>query len=168
MVHPCDLDLVIHYATRTELVATADHLVIRIVDGHRTSVEDVERLARLFDTKFAEIRLVGFLQVIRQGTPPLAPEVRRHAATILGCYGDRVVGVIALVGLGFWTASLRFGLRAFNSLLRRNPMYIESTAEAGLETLARELVGLNVDELTEVYFQVSEHMASLEPAESPA
>ena len=151
----------VQYADATELVAAGDCLIIRIVDGQRSTTADFDRLVGVLDSALGDAPLVGYVQIVCQGTPPLQPDVRRHVAAMFDQYSDRVVGVIALLGLGFWTKSYRVAMRAFNSLLRRSHIHVAGTVEQAFETLANELIGINAEELMAVHAELSEHMAKL-------
>ena len=156
------VELQIRHATRTQLLASGEFVVVRILDGHNTDFEDIDRIAELIETEKRDARLAGFFQVICQGTPQLDPEVRRYAAKILDSYGDRACTVVVLLGLGFWTATLRLALSAFTSMMRNGKnVHIEGKIEAGAQTLARELIGLNAEELCEAYAELYEHMRTL-------
>ena len=151
----------VQYGDAEELVAAGDYVIIRIVDGQRSTTADFDRLVGVLDSALGDVPLVGYIQIVRQGTPPLQPEVRRHVAEIFDTYSDRVVGVIVLLGLGFWTKSYRLAMRAFNSLLRRSHVHVAGTVEGGFEILANEMIGLNAEELMQTYARLSEDMAEL-------
>lgn len=152
------MEFEIQYATRTELVATCAGVIVRIVDGHRTTIEDFDRFFALLDAHFTDVPLVGVIQITRQGTPKLDSEVRRHVAQLYDARADRLVGVMVLLGIGFWMSAFSRTLGTFNGLLRRNQMALEATVEAGCETLARELIGLNAAELTAACQQLARRM----------
>lgn len=152
----------IKYASRTELVAYGEHVVVRLVEGHQTDFADIDRVVGVFEEELGDAALGGYFQVIFQGTPPLHPEVRRYAAQSLDGYGDRVSSVFVLLGLGFWQSSLRLALKGFTKLIQRSGVIIEGSIEAGAYSLARELIGLNPEELKLSCLELQAHMRELE------
>jgi hypothetical protein len=151
----------IQYASRTELVAVTSHMVVRIVDGHRTTTADFDRLDATVTRELAASPVFGVLQVVCHGTPPAPPPIRRHGAQLMERYAERSCVVVALLGLGFWTSALRTAIVAFTTLLRTTHIHLEDSVEAAAERLASELVGLNPEELVAAFTELHDHMRTL-------
>jgi hypothetical protein len=155
------VELPIEYACRTELVAIGRHVVVRIIDGHRSQMEDFDRLAAVIASKMPKGRPFGVLHVSWHGTPQAAPAVQRHAAKLLEGYADEAVVVVALLGVGFWSASFTAALAAFAKTLGHSRINVETNLEAATQLLARELVGINAEALASAYEALHLHMRSL-------
>ena len=158
---PDAVSFAIRYASRTELVACGGQVVVRLVEGHWTETEDIDRLLAVIDDELGEASVGGLFQVFFQGSPPLTAKVRRYAARALGPRGDRVVSVFVVQGLGFWKSSLDEAIDGFAKLSEGSGVILESSIEAGAQRLALELVGLNPEALCESCLELQAHMRGL-------
>lgn len=138
-------------------------MIVRIIDHHATTEQDFDRLAETIDAQMAGVPLYGVLQIALQGSPTPGLSVLRRAAQVMEARADRAVLVIATLGLGFWASTFRSAVRAFGGLLRTSSFQLESSIEGAAEVLARELVGLNADELLAGFVELLEYMRSLPP-----
>lgn len=155
------MEFVVQYASRTQLVATSSHLVVRIIDGHRTVADDFDRLDEVVKASFADVPSFGVLQILYHGNQPPPPDVRRRAAALMESYADRACVVVALLGLGFWSSTLRAAINGLSSLLRLSEIHVEGSVEAAAEQLARELIGLDAPAIVDASEQLLDHMRTL-------
>ena len=119
---------------------------MRLIDGRASGHADIDLVQELFTRELEQHELVGYLQVIYEGTPPMAAEARKRGAQMVDGFGGRVRSVYVLEGTTPWTIVLRMGLAAFTRLVR-SPTKIESSIERTAFELARQLPALEPEEL---------------------
>lgn len=141
--------------TETEICAVWGYVVIRICDGVRTEVEDLDRVAAIFDELLEQRRHIGVLLVFAQGTPVPTLPTQRYAAEQVKRYGDRVVTASALLGLGFWASAVRGAFATLLSLDRSSPVSLHGSVDEAIARLGMELIGLDTDALASVYEQLA-------------
>ena len=124
--------------------------MIRVCDGGRTEIADLERVEALFDELLASKPVIGMLLVFTHDTPLPSPATQRHAAAGLLRLRGRVMVATATVGLGFWATSFRAGLDAVFRALGGG-VVVETRVEAAAERLAGELIGIDAEGLVAVY-----------------
>jgi hypothetical protein len=143
----------IRYRSEREICATWGAVVIRICDGSRTEIADLERVEALFDELLAHKPAVGMLLVFTHDTPLPSLATQRHAADGLRRLRGRLVLATATVGLGFWATTFRAGLDALFGALGGG-VVVEGRVEAAAERLAGELIGIDPAGLVAVYGQL--------------
>jgi hypothetical protein len=155
------LELRLHYHTDREICATWGPVVIRICDGVRTEIEDLDRVAKVFDEVLTTHKTVAVLLVLTHGTPPLMDiQTQRHAKEAMLRYGNRLLLCGAVLGLGFWASAMRATLSFFMRVAGPNNMWVESSVERAVDRLASELVGIDADGLLVVYQQLWDQLVS--------
>lgn len=157
------MQLLIEYASRAELVALGDHVVVRIVDGHHTESADFDRLEAAIIRRMDDARAFGVLHVSWHGTPTPSPEVQRYGAQMVDRYAERACVVIAVLGLGFWSAALLSAMGGFTRMLKFTRVRVETSIDAAARALAEDLVGLDATALVSAYEELHRHMRSLDP-----
>ena len=146
--------VVIRHRSDREICATWGAVVVRICDGNRTEIADLERVDVLFDELLAKHESIGMLLVFTHDTPLPTLPTQRYAARSLERLRGRVLLAIATVGLGFWASTFT---SAVDAILRAvdGKIAIETTAEKAVERLAGELIGIDPVELLRVYRELS-------------
>ena len=136
------------------MCATWGPIVIRICDGARTEIEDLQRVELLWQELLEKHAAIGMLLVFTHETPLPTAATQRHGRRVLPRYEDTLVLSVALLGLGFWASAFRVSLDAFVRITRRGTMAIEGTTEAAVERLTGELVGIDPEALLAAYHQL--------------
>lgn len=149
----------VRHQTAQEVCATWGAIVIRICDGVRTDVEDLQRVESLWQELLDSHHTIGMLLVFTHDTPLPTAATQRYAKQVLPRYDDALVLSAAILGLGFWASAFRAGLDALMRIARGGTVAIEGSVEAAAERLTRELVGIDPAALLEV---VRELLAKLE------
>lgn len=130
----------------THAVACGGGIVLRLIDGRPSGHADIDLVQPLFRRELEHHPLVGYLQVIYEGTPPMESEARKRGAQMIDGFGGRVRSVYVLEGSTPWTIVLRMGLKTFTRLVR-SPTKIESSIERAAFELGRQLPTLEPEDL---------------------
>ena len=140
----------VRHLTADEVCATWGPLVVRICDGRRTELEDLQRVEAIFDELLTRHRHVGILLVFHHGTPMPAGPTQRYAMDSTRRFGERLVMSAALLGLGFWADATRATLSTLLRLVGAT-LSIESSVEQAVARLTLDFVGIDPDALMTVY-----------------
>ncbi len=141
----------IRYRSAHEVCAIWGAVVIRICDGVRTEVEDLERVDKLFDELLATHGAIGMLLVFTHDTPLPTPAAQRYTMSSMSRYGPRLTIAVAALGLGFWASALRSTVDMILRVVRARNAVVEGSAEAAVSRLANELIGIDPDALLSAY-----------------
>lgn len=148
----------VEHQTTGERVVTRGLLMVRVLDGGPTTVEDVDLACKLVERLLEQHPTVASVAIVEHGTPVVSLAVNRYAAERFGSYGDRLLVGVCMLGLGFWAKA------AFNSMtvaLRFTDamtLLLDTNLESFARQLADELVGLDPAELVAFFEQQREHM----------
>ncbi|EDM79745.1 hypothetical protein PPSIR1_31638 [Plesiocystis pacifica SIR-1] len=151
----------VEYASRNELVAVAGPVVIRMMDGRATTIEDYRRLMPVLEVAMEQDPAVGFLHVFHSGTPPATPEVRRHAAQLFEPLAARLASVMILTGDGLSSKLMRNSAQSVKSILRNSSFDVARSIDEGARMLALDLVGIDPELLASQCEELHVHMRSL-------
>lgn len=149
MLSPVEPEVRLH--SSQEICATWGPIVIRICDGARTEIEDLDRVEALFDELLESRSAVGMLLVITHETPLPTTATQRYALNAMSRYGDKLVVAVATLGLGFWASTFRTTLDTILRMLRGANMTIEGNPEAAVARLSGELIGIDPEALLSAY-----------------
>ena len=154
----------VEHQTTSERLVTRGLLMVRVLDGGSTTLEDVDLACQVIDRLLERHPTVASVVIVEHGTPTAPVAVNRYAAERFGSYGDRLLVGVCMLGLGFWAKA------AFNSMtvaLRFTDaitLLLDTNLEGLARQLADELIGLDPDDLVAFFEQQREHMrAQREP-----
>ncbi|NJK31740.1 MAG: hypothetical protein HC927_04585 [Deltaproteobacteria bacterium] len=144
------MDVEVRYADAGQVLATCGSLMMRIVDGGRTELVDVDRALALFDELAETVDHVGVLIVVHHDSPtPPLPVLRYMASSGARLY-QRGVMVCVVLGLGFWAMTAQRSLMILASFAGTRVL-IESNLEAAAERLAGTVPGLEPNTVLRAY-----------------
>lgn len=131
----------VHHLSAHEILAEHGAVLVRVLDGEALSCDHVDRACEILDEMLTRFAAVGLVLVLEHGTPLMDPETVRYIRERFDPYGDRVVVVPIVLGLGFWRSAV---LRAAAQFPKSGHTVLPSVSlEHGAEALARELVGID-------------------------
>jgi hypothetical protein len=139
------VELMIHHRTSSKLLASKGPMIFGVLSGPGSSA--LELAVEVIDAQLERYPAVSFLLVVEHGSPTPTPEERRRMQASLATYGDRLVVGYALCGLGFWANAVRSIMVAV-SRLAGTEIIAYGSVEATAKHIARELVGVDADEMT--------------------
>lgn len=148
------MESVIHFRSGQEICASWGPVVIRICDGVRTEIDDLDRVQGLFEQLLAARPLVGMLLVFTHGTPLPIPTTQRHAANRMRELDGKLVMSVAMLGLGFWATAMRATFDLLIRTVSRGTIAIEGTIETAAMRLSSELIGVDPEALLEVHHRL--------------
>lgn len=160
------VELEVRYRTTQEICATLGPVVIRICDRAPTEVADIDRVEQLFDELLETHKNIALLLVLTHGTALPDSVGQRRAKESMHRYADRLVGVVALLGLGFWASAVRTTLSAIIRMVRQESFALEGSVEEAIERLTMELVGLDGEALLRAYELLWAELTQLQASSS--
>ena len=96
------IDSRVHRRTEHELLVERGPVLIRVLAGVATEIEDTVRACELLDDMLTRYSAVASLAIVEHGTPIPSLAVRRFTAERFASYGPRLVSGVAFMGMGFW------------------------------------------------------------------
>lgn len=142
-----------HHQTSGERLVTRGPLMVRVLDGGPTTVEDVDLACELIERMLQQYPAIALLVIVEHGTPVPSLAVRRYSAERFGSHGDRLLLGVCMLGLGFWAKtafnSMTFALRFTGAMT----VLLDTNLEKFAGQLAYELVGLDPDDLVALFEQ---------------
>lgn len=157
----------VRYLAAHEVCATWGPLVVRICDGKRTEIEDLQRVEAIFDELLTRHRHIGILLVFHHGTPVPAGPAQRYAVDSTRRFGQKLVMSSALLGLGFWADATRATLSTLLRLVGAT-LSIEPSVEQAVARLSLDFVGIDPDALMAVYRDLWKQLQSLQAPQAQA
>jgi hypothetical protein len=140
------LELEVRRVRHEEQIATFGPVLIRVFRNVPTEIPELDLARELLDELSERWPVIGVWAIAHHGAPIPDGPTRRRAKEVFGRYGDKLVLVQSVVGLGFWAAAGTATGTAIARLLGIS-FPIENSVEAGAERLAMEMVGLDPQEL---------------------
>jgi hypothetical protein len=136
-----------HRHTPTEILVERGPVLIRVLNGATTEIEDVDFGCALFDAMLERYPAIATLAVVEHGTPIPSAAVRRYTAERFGSYAPRLIVGAVFLGLGFWASASLAATSLFMRVLGKQNGMIETSLEEIARKLSLELVGLDPDAL---------------------
>lgn len=152
------MEVTVHHQTSGERVVTRGLLLVRVLDGGTTTVEDVDRACVLIDWMLERYPTVALVVIVEHGTPLVPLAVNRYAAERFGSYGARLVTGVCLLGLGFWAKAALNSMLVVLRFTDTNTVLIDTSLENFARQMVYELVGLDPDELVAFFEQQRAHL----------
>jgi hypothetical protein len=147
------VEVIVQHQTSGERLVTRGPLMVRVLDGGPSTIEDVDLACELLEQMLEQYPAIALVVIVEHGTPVPPIAVFRYTTERFGAYGDRVLLGSCLLGLGFWAKT---ALSSMTTALRFTGTLTVLT-ETNLESLARqlsfELVGLDPADLVAFFEQ---------------
>jgi hypothetical protein len=137
------VDIHVHHESPGEYLVSWGPVLVRLLDGGTTTVEDVDRACELFDRMLEQHATIAVFVVVEHGTPLPPNSVRSYVGERFGAYGDRVANGICMLGLGFWAKAAYSAVTMMVRLSGMSGVVLETDLERAASRLALDLVGLD-------------------------
>lgn len=144
-MHP---QLRIHQRSDDEIIAQLGAVVIRVVGQIDTTIESIRAVYTTIEAVQRQYPIAGMLVVVEHGAPVPNSDVRRYIDDQLVQHADRLITGYAMLGLGFWAEQART-FAADRSQLQGCTILVDINLEQLAERMARELVGIDPQQLTQ-------------------
>jgi hypothetical protein len=148
----------VHHQTSGERLVTRGPLMVRVLDGGPTSVEDVDSACELIERMLAHYPAIVLVVIVEHGTPVPSLAVRRYTAERFGSYGDRLLLGVCMLGLGFWAKAALNSMTAALRFTSAMTVLLETNLESFAQQVTNELVGLDPVDLVGLFEQQRAHL----------
>ena len=142
------MGVTIHWRSTKKLLAYEGPVIFAVIAGPDPDAreDDIEHPLELIEARLERYPAIAVLFTIEHGSPTPSPDERRRMQAALAAFEDRLVVGYAFCGLGFWANTIRAILVGV-SRLAGSPVIAHSTVEAAAEHIARELVGIDSEQI---------------------
>lgn len=148
------MELLVHKHTDKEVLVERGPLLIRVLDGAATEREDADFACERFTVMLERHSIIASLAIVEHGTPVPTPDVRRYTSERFGAYADRMTFAVVFLGLGFWAKTAHAATTPMVRWFSRGNLLMDTTLPGICHQLARELVGLDPEQLERVCEQL--------------
>jgi hypothetical protein len=143
------VEVVIHRQTPGEYLVSWGPVLVRLLDGGPTTIEDVDLACAVFDRMLERHSTIGAFVVVEHGTPVPPVSVRHYVGERFGAYADRMVSGVCMLGLGFWAKAAYAAVTMMVRLAGKSTVVLDTNLERAASRLALELVGVDPEGLVE-------------------
>jgi hypothetical protein len=158
------VEVLVHRQTPGEYLASWGPVLVRLLDGGTTTIEDIDRACEVLDRMLERHSAIAVFVVVEHGTPVPPATVRSYVGERFGAYDERVVNGVCMLGLGFWAKAAFSAVTTMVRLSGLSTFVLETNLERAASRLALELIGLDAQGLVEFCEQLrAERVQSRRP-----